>query len=66
MLVADLIFLARTDPMLFVVTNDDDVWPGLISAMVLGSTIVHINSDAGSSGMNYVKGVPGNYHQVKL
>jgi hypothetical protein len=64
MLIADLIFLART--VLFVVTNDDDVWPGLISAMVLGSTIIHINSDSGSSGMNYVKGVPGKYHQVQL
>jgi hypothetical protein len=66
MLVADVIFLAKTDPMLFVVTNDDDVWPGLISAMVLGSTIIHINTDAGSSGSDYRTGVPGKYFQLPL
>jgi hypothetical protein len=66
MLVSDIIFLARTDPMLVVVTNDDDIWPGLISAMVLGATIVHVNSEAGLGAADYRRDVPGRYVQLRL
>ena len=66
MMVADVIFLARTNPVLFVVTNDDDIWPGLISAMVLGSTIVHVGSEAGWSRSDYRRDIPGKYFQLQL
>jgi hypothetical protein len=66
MLVADVIFLARTNPVLFVVTNDDDIWPGFISAMVLGSTIVHVSTEAGWSKSDYRRDVPGKYFQMEL
>jgi hypothetical protein len=43
MMVADIIHIAnRGDESLAVVTSDDDVWPGIISAMISGIRVLHV------------------------
>ena len=66
MIVADLIFAAhRQDREIVVVSSDDDVWPGIISAMSLGTHVVHIET-RNSERDQYRVGVPGNYSTFKL
>jgi hypothetical protein len=67
MLVADLIHLARDGaPVVAIVTSDDDVWPGIITALVSGTHVIHVRTgnDSGQSG--YLDGVPGKYTELSL
>ena len=67
MLVADLIHLSGLgERTLAVVTSDDDVWPGIISARVIGTHVVHIRTGMSSSHAMYNDGVPGKYTEVSL
>ena len=49
LLVSDLIYLAFTshDPVV-VVSNDDDMWPGIRLALLQGLPVVHVHPDAGT------------------
>jgi hypothetical protein len=69
MLTADLIYLAsgKDHPNLCVVSSDDDVWPGIRSALILGSNVFHIHTKASSIGaFPYKGGVGGSYLQLTL
>jgi uncharacterized LabA/DUF88 family protein len=49
MLTADLLHLASTseDQPIAVVSSDDDLWPGIRSALLMGSRILHVHPKAG-------------------
>jgi hypothetical protein len=67
MLVADAIHLShRGDQALVIVTSDDDVWPGIISARVVGTHVIHVRTGMSSSNISYNDSVPGNYTEVSL
>ena len=67
MLVADTIHLARQgERILAIVTSDDDVWPGIISARVMGTHVIHVRTGMSSSHASYGDGVPGKYTEVSL
>jgi hypothetical protein len=67
MLVADLIYISRIgEPTVGIVTSDDDIWPGIISALVAGTCVLHVHTGSGSTQIAYAEGVPGKYTQVNL
>ena len=69
MLTADLIYSASSEdhPDLCVVSSDDDVWPGIQSALVLGSNVFHIHTKASSiTAYPHKGGVGGKYTQLTL
>jgi hypothetical protein len=67
MLVADAIHLSHQgERMLAIVTSDDDVWPGIISARVIGTHVIHVRTGMSSSHASYDDGVPGKYTEVSF
>jgi uncharacterized LabA/DUF88 family protein len=68
MLTADLIYLASNgSPDLCVVSSDDDLWPGIKSALILGARVFHIHTIAGRlTPTAYSKGAGPNYKQLPL
>ena len=67
MLTADIIHLARTGaPKLVVVSSDDDLWPGIRTACLLGSTVVHVQTRDRSTPEYYVGPPDRRYLQVHL
>jgi hypothetical protein len=67
MLVADVVHLSRQgERILAIVTSDDDVWPGIISARVMGTHVIHVRTGMSSSQASYDDGVPGKYTEVSL
>jgi hypothetical protein len=67
MLVADIIHLSSIgERAVAIVTSDDDVWPGIISALVGGTHVIHLRSGSGSSGASYTDSVPGKYTELSL
>lgn len=67
MLIADLIHLSQTkEPVAAVVTLDDDIWPGVISAMQHGTHIIHISTKYHEPRPFYVSGIPGKCDSVPL
>jgi hypothetical protein len=67
MLVADLIHLGRLkQSAVAVVTSDDDVWPGIIDALVSGVHVFHVRTGSAQSQARYMEGVPGTYTQLEL
>lgn len=64
MLVCDLVYLAsrKQAECLAIVSTDDDMWPGIRSALALGSRVVHIHPVLGRSTPRFYKdGVGANY-----
>lgn len=53
MLTADIIFLAQHPPPLCVVSSDDDLWPGVRTALLQGKPILHVHTVAGHSTVPY-------------
>jgi len=66
MLVADLAYLGTIDAVIAVVSSDDDIWPGVITALVDGAHVLHIRTGMANSGIQYVAGVPGKYSELSL
>ncbi len=67
MLVADAIHLSsQGERAVAIVTSDDDVWPGIISARVLGTHVIHVRTGMSSSHAFYNLGIPGSYTEVSL
>jgi hypothetical protein len=65
MLVADTIHLSREgEQLLAIVTSDDDIWSGIISARVFGTHVVHVRTGMSVSQISYGDGVPGSYTEV--
>jgi hypothetical protein len=67
MMVADLIYAAmRKDDAIAVVSSDDDLWPGIISAMILGSHVLHVETKQSGRHTLYGAGVPGKYSALRF
>jgi hypothetical protein len=61
MLVSDMIHLSRQDAAVVIVTSDDDVWPGMINALVNGTRVIHVRTGNESGQTNYSRDLPGRY-----
>jgi uncharacterized LabA/DUF88 family protein len=67
MIVADLIYLAhRGDTTIAIVTSDDDMWPGIITAISAGAHVVHVQTGATKPVLPYLQVVNGKYTQLGL
>ena len=67
MMVADIIYIAnRGDESLAVVTSDDDVWPGILSAMIAGVRVLHLQPKPSSRAWPYSRDTRGQYISVPL
>lgn len=68
MLVTDLIhYSMHQKETIVVVTSDDDVWPGIHSAIVHGANIHHVQTIPGRvTPTYYSKLVSGTYHQYTM
>ena len=67
MLTADLIYLSRKVPTLALVGSDQDLWPGLKTAVMSGSTVIHIHPRSGeSTPLAYSAGIGPRYVETSL
>ena len=68
MLTADLIHAAHSAPNeIVVVTTDDDLWPGIRTAVHHGATVHHVHPKHGrSTPPFYAAAVTANYHQYSF
>ena len=68
MLTADLLHLAFSGTSrVTVVTSDDDLWPGIRTATLLGTHVIHIHTVAGRATRKaYAAGVGGSYSERNL
>lgn len=49
MLTSDLIFSSNSTKNLCIVSSDDDFWPGIITTLRSGSTVIHLHTKNGAS-----------------
>lgn len=67
MLTADLINLSSREPQIAVVSSDDDMWPGIKTALVSGTKITHVHPKAGRvTPTIYSRSAGSFYHQCTL
>ena len=67
MMVADLIHLAQVgETHVAIVTSDDDVWPGIISAMIRGTHVIHVETKWFGRAVPYRSGVSGKYTRLQV
>jgi hypothetical protein len=66
MIVADMIYLAtQGEPNIGLVSSDDDMWPGILSALNLGAHVIHLQNRIVTSPM-YLTHTRGKYTPVGL
>jgi uncharacterized LabA/DUF88 family protein len=67
MLTADLIHLSQQGDDIFVVSTDDDMWPGIRSALNTGCRVYHLHPRRGrSTRYPYRQPAPPNYFEFSL
>lgn len=68
MIIADIIHFAnRDDVEICVISSDDDLWPGIKSALVLGRRVIHIQTIQGRTTPRiYSRNAGLNYTQLNL
>ena len=67
MLTADAIFVARSQAKIAIVTNDDDLWPGICTAGHLGAAIYHVHPQRGrKTSPLYLPSAPPSYYQYSF
>lgn len=67
MLVADTIYLASNgERKLAVVSSDDDMWPGMLSAMSAGTMIFHVQTAAASNSAIYLGSCKTRYRSLGI
>jgi hypothetical protein len=67
MLVADLVHLSSGGAPLIVVSSDDDLWPGIESALLRGARVVQVQTLPGRfTPAHYVSATPLGFTQVSL
>lgn len=67
MITADLSYYATNNPYICVVTSDDDLWPGIISALMRGARIMHIHTHSKRNTPSfYSQGLGNKYTQKSL
>jgi uncharacterized LabA/DUF88 family protein len=67
MMVADMIHLASIgEPAIVIVSSDDDMWPGMISTLVAGVRVIHVQTSGLKTALPYKRGVDGKYLQLEI
>jgi hypothetical protein len=66
MMVADMIYLAQREVAVGIVSSDDDMWPGIISALVAGTALIHVQTNGIKRVLPYYRNIGGKYQQVKI
>jgi hypothetical protein len=67
MIVADVIHLAgKGEVTIGIVSSDDDIWPGMLSAMQIGANIIHIQPGNFRQTSPYLQTGKGKYYPVGL
>lgn len=65
MIVADVISLASRGEDCAIISSDDDIWPGIRTAVEYGNSVYHLHSKPGQmTPSNYVDGIGSNYTQL--
>lgn len=66
MLITDLVYLAHTGEFsVMVVSSDEDIWPGILSAITLGTRVYHLHPKPGrTTPARYSSGVGPNYVEL--
>lgn len=66
MLVADIVYLGKPNTNICVVSSDDDILPGILSALTNGARILHVKTkEENSSKFPYLSQYPG-YNEFTL
>jgi hypothetical protein len=68
LLVTDLVYLSLTEKSaIAVISNDDDMWPGIRQALLNGSTIIHVHPIPGrATPTHFMIQLPAGYTQATL
>lgn len=67
LLVADLIHFAHSSPdPVALVSSDDDMWPGILSALRNGATVIHIQTGTFNQRSPYLTKTSGSYNPIGL
>lgn len=67
MMVADLLHLSsKAEESIVVVSSDDDLWPGMLTAMSVGTRIWHITTKSVSSESSYIGSMQHHYSTVMI
>ena len=67
MIVADLIHLAgRGETPIGLVSSDDDMWPGILSALNIGASVIHIHTRVPIIHTAYLTQTSGQYTPIGL
>jgi hypothetical protein len=67
MLISDLIYLATgNNQQISIASSDDDIWPGIVTALALGKTIYHFQVKSRVTPIHYTNKVGKNYLQKPL
>lgn len=68
MIVADLIYFAsKSDAIICLISSDDDLWPGVKSALMLGCKVIHIHTiENRPTPTRYSRTAGPNYKQLSL
>jgi hypothetical protein len=67
MLTADLIHLAHSgEQFVAIVSSDDDMWPGIITAVHAGAHVLHVQTSGLQQFSPYLHVTNGKYTQVGL
>ena len=62
MIVADLIHLAsRGETPIGLVSSDDDMWPGILSALNIGASVIHVHTRVPIIQNAYLTKTSGHY-----
>lgn len=67
MLTADLVYLAHSGQQtVALVSSDDDMWPGIITAIHVGTHVLHVQPSGARPNSRYLNVSNGRYTQVGL
>src|SRR5688500_6080637 len=67
MMTADLIHLAANGiGEICVASSDDDLWPGIKSALILGSPVVHVRTKVNATAARYARSAGAGYTELML
>jgi hypothetical protein len=67
MLVADIVYLSQSgESAIGVVSSDDDLWPGMLSAMKAGTEVIHLTTKYSSTARLYLGSVRTRYSTLAL
>lgn len=66
MLTSDLISICQNNKIVSVVSSDDDIWPGILTGVISGAKVYHMQTKARTTPVHYSKTVTTNYFQKNL